>query len=68
MFINLFQTGTKTTVWDSLPLCSIWARSDYFSFGILGSLPLPIFAGSDILKAILAASHHDPWYEYAAVG
>jgi membrane protein YqaA with SNARE-associated domain len=38
-----------------------------FFFGILDSLPLPIFAGSDILTAILAAGHHDPWYEYAAV-
>ena len=38
-----------------------------FFWAILDSLPLPIFGGSDILTAILAASHHDPWYEYAAV-
>ena len=38
-----------------------------FFFGILDSLPLPIFAGSDILIAILAASHRNSWYEYAAV-
>src|SRR5664280_572700 len=38
-----------------------------FFWAILDSLPLPIFGGSDILTAILAASHHHPWYEYAAV-
>jgi membrane protein YqaA with SNARE-associated domain len=38
-----------------------------FFWAILDSLPLPIFGGSDILTALLAASHHDPWYEYAAV-
>lgn len=38
-----------------------------FFFGILDSMPLPIFAGSDILIAILAASHRNSWYEYAAV-
>ena len=37
-----------------------------FFFGILDSLPLPIFAGSDILTAILAASHRNPWYELLA--
>ncbi len=29
--------------------------------------PLPTFGGPDILTAILAASHRNPWYEYAAV-
>jgi membrane protein YqaA with SNARE-associated domain len=38
-----------------------------FSFAILDSSPLPTFGGPDILTAILAASHRDPWYEYAAV-
>lgn len=38
-----------------------------FFFGILDSLPLPIFAGTDILIAILAASHRSPWYEFAVV-
>jgi membrane protein YqaA with SNARE-associated domain len=37
-----------------------------FFFGVLDSLPLPIFAGSDILTAVLAASHLNPWYEYTA--
>ena len=38
-----------------------------FLLAILDSSPLPTFAGTDILTAILAASHRNPWYEYAAV-
>jgi membrane protein YqaA with SNARE-associated domain len=38
-----------------------------FFLAILDSSPLPTFGGPDILTAILAASHHNPWYEYAAV-
>jgi membrane protein YqaA with SNARE-associated domain len=38
-----------------------------FVLAILDSSPLPTFAGTDILTAILAATHRNPWYEYAAV-
>ena len=38
-----------------------------FSLAIIDSSPLPTFGGPDILTAILAASHRNPWYEYAAV-
>jgi membrane protein YqaA with SNARE-associated domain len=38
-----------------------------FGLAILDSSPLPTFGGPDILTAILAASHRDPWYVYAAV-
>jgi membrane protein YqaA with SNARE-associated domain len=38
-----------------------------FSLAILDSLPFPTFGGPDILVAILAARHHNPWYEYAMV-
>jgi membrane protein YqaA with SNARE-associated domain len=38
-----------------------------FFLTILDSSPLPTFGGPDILTAILAASHRNPWYEYAAV-
>jgi membrane protein YqaA with SNARE-associated domain len=38
-----------------------------FSVAIVDSSPLPTFGGPDILTAILAASHRNPWYEYAAV-
>jgi membrane protein YqaA with SNARE-associated domain len=38
-----------------------------FFLAILDSSPLPTFAGPDILTAVLAASHRNPWYEYAAM-
>jgi undecaprenyl-diphosphatase len=38
-----------------------------FLIAILDSSPVPTFGGTDILVAILAASHRNPWYEYAAV-
>jgi len=38
-----------------------------FVVAILDSSPIPTFAGADILTAILAATHRNPWYEYAAV-
>lgn len=38
-----------------------------FFLAILDSSPLPTFGGPDILIAILAASHRNPWYEYAVV-
>ena len=38
-----------------------------FFLAILDSSPLPTFGGPDILIAILAASHRNPWYEYALV-
>lgn len=38
-----------------------------FSLAIVDSLPLPTFGGPDILTAILAVRHRDPWWEYAAV-
>jgi membrane protein YqaA with SNARE-associated domain len=38
-----------------------------FFLAILDSSPIPTFGGPDILTAILAASHRNPWYEYAVV-
>jgi membrane protein YqaA with SNARE-associated domain len=38
-----------------------------FSLAILDGSPLPTFGGPDILTAILAARHGNPWYEYTAV-
>jgi len=37
-----------------------------FFVAIVDAAPLPTFGGPDILVAILSASHHDLWYEYAA--
>ena len=38
-----------------------------FFLAVLDSSPLPTFGGPDILTAVLAATHRNPWYEYAAV-
>src|SRR5580698_2402976 len=38
-----------------------------FFLAILDSSPLPTLGGPDILITILAATHRNPWYEYAAV-
>src|SRR6266568_8507475 len=37
-----------------------------FFLAILDSSPIPSFGSSDILIAVLSASHRNPWYEYAA--
>jgi membrane protein YqaA with SNARE-associated domain len=42
-----------------------WGAAGLFFVAILDSTPLPTFGGPDILTAILAATHRDPWYEYA---
>ena len=66
MLIDLLQTGKRNNGEVAATLLHLGAFGLFFC-GILDSFPLPIFAGSDILIAILAASRHDPWYEYAAV-
>ncbi len=38
-----------------------------FFLAILDSMPFPTFGGPDILVAILAARHKQPWYYYAAM-
>src|SRR5579859_49429 len=38
-----------------------------FFLAILDSSPIPTFGGPDILTAVLAARHREPWYEYAIV-
>jgi len=38
-----------------------------FIVAILDSSPLPTFGGTDILTAVLAARHTEPWYYYAAI-
>jgi len=67
MFINLIQAAMNRSSGGFTATLIHLGAFGLFFFGILDSLPLPIFAGSDILTAILAASHRNPWYEYAAV-
>jgi membrane protein YqaA with SNARE-associated domain len=42
-----------------------WGGPGLFVLAILDGLPFPTFGGPDILTAILAARHHEPWYYYA---
>jgi membrane protein YqaA with SNARE-associated domain len=37
-----------------------------FVLAIIDSAPVPTFGGPDIVVAILSATHHELWYEYAA--
>src|SRR5580658_10378011 len=48
--------------------CSVtWEHSVSSSLPFSLSSPLPTLGGPDILTAILAAGHRNPWYEYAVV-
>jgi membrane protein YqaA with SNARE-associated domain len=38
-----------------------------FALAVLDSSPFPTFGGTDILTAILAARHREPWYYYAII-
>jgi membrane protein YqaA with SNARE-associated domain len=67
MFIELIQTATKKRSGGFAAYLRHLGAFGLFSLAILDSLPFPTFGGPDILIAILAARHHDPWYEYAAV-
>jgi membrane protein YqaA with SNARE-associated domain len=66
--LNLFIQVAKPSRGQSL--ASIFRHLGalgLFFLAILDSSPLPTFGGPDILIAILAATHRNPWYEYAAV-
>jgi membrane protein YqaA with SNARE-associated domain len=62
-----FQTARQHNRSGILFAFRHWGAFGLFALAILDSSPLPTFAGPDILTAILAASHRNPWYEYAAM-
>src|SRR6202167_2241314 len=64
--LNAIQNGSHTAHSVSSVFRHLGAFGLFF-LAILDSSPLPTFGGPDILTAILAASHRNPWYEYAAV-
>ncbi len=66
MFTELIQSATKKRSASFATTLRHLGAFGLFSLAILDSLPFPTFGGPDILIAILAARHHDPWYEYAA--
>ena len=61
----LLQTGRRRPRTLTSTLMHLGAVGLFF-LAILDSSPLPTFGGLDILTAVLAASHRNPWYEYAA--
>src|ERR1700683_4376728 len=61
----LLQTGRRRPRTLTSTLMHLGAVGLFF-LAILDSSPLPTFGGLDILTAGLAASHRNPWYEYAA--
>jgi len=65
MFIELIQPATKKRSVSFAAYLRHLGALGLFSLAILDSLPFPTFGGPDILTAILAARHRDPWYEYA---
>jgi membrane protein YqaA with SNARE-associated domain len=66
MFIEFIQHATKKRKVGFAAYLRHLGALGLFSLAILDSLPFPTFGGPDILIAVLAARHHDPWYEYAA--
>lgn len=44
-----------------------WGAGGLFVVAIIDSLPIPTFAGPDILIIVFAASRRDLWWEYATV-
>ena len=67
MLIVLIQSAPEKHIGGISAMLLPLGAFGLFFFGILDSLPLPIIAGSDILISILAGSHRNSWYEYAAV-
>jgi hypothetical protein len=66
MLTDLLPTAKKTRSKGFTAYLRHFGAFGLFSLAILDSLPFPTFGGPDILTAILAAHHRDPWYEYAA--
>jgi membrane protein YqaA with SNARE-associated domain len=66
MLTEMLQVATKKRSAGFAAYLRHLGAFGLFSLAILDSLPFPTFGGPDILIAILAARHHDPWFEYAA--
>ena len=52
---------------SSLASFAHWGAGGLFALAAVDSSPIPTFSGPDILTVILAASHRDLWWLYAAV-
>lgn len=66
MLIELLPAATKKRSVSFTAMLRHYGAFGLFFLAILDSLPFPTFGGPDILTAVLAARHHEPWYVYAA--
>jgi len=66
MIALLLQAARKPRTVTFMTVLRHWGAFGLFTLAILDGTPLPTFGGPDILTAILAARHRDPWYEYAS--
>lgn len=66
MIALLLQAARKPRAVPFMTVLRHWGMFGLFGLAILDGLPLPTFGGPDILAAILAARHREPWYAYAA--
>jgi membrane protein YqaA with SNARE-associated domain len=57
------KRSSHPTLWTTLRHLG---AAGLFFLAILDSSPIPTLGGPDILTAVLAASHHPLWWEYAA--
>ena len=64
--IALLQTAGRNRGRSATAWFRHFGAAGLFFLAILDSSPIPTFGGPDILLAILAGSHRDPWYEYVA--
>lgn len=62
----LLQTARSTRARSATAWFRHFGAAGLFFLAILDSSPIPTFGGPDILLAILAGSHREPWYEYVA--
>ncbi len=67
VFTTFLQPAARRHTTNYMSLLRPLGVFGLFLLAIADSTPLPTFAGPDILTAIFAARHHDPWYYYAAV-
>jgi membrane protein YqaA with SNARE-associated domain len=68
VFLKLLQTASQRTARPrGLAALRYLGALGLFLLAVVDSLPLPTLAGPDILIAVLAARHRDPWFEYVAV-
>jgi membrane protein YqaA with SNARE-associated domain len=67
VFLGLVQRARRTPSSSYTTVLRHLGGMGLFLIAIVDSSPLPTFGGPDILTAILAARHRQPWYYYAAM-